>query len=74
MAQEDQEDTRMYAVVVNQEEQYSIWPDGKALPNGWQAAGKNGTKAECLAWVKEVWTDMTPTSLRAAREGSRTAS
>jgi MbtH protein len=67
MADEEQEDTRRYVVVVNHEEQYSIWLDGKALPNGWRAAGKAGMKGECLAWVKEVWTDMTPASLRAAR-------
>jgi len=74
MTDEDREDTRTYLVVVNHEEQYSLWPDGKALPNGWRAAGRSGTKAECLAWVKEVWTDMTPASLRAARGGSPKAS
>jgi MbtH protein len=52
--------------VVNDEEQYSIWLKGKALPNGWRAAGKSGTKSECLAWIKEVWIDMTPASLRAS--------
>jgi MbtH protein len=73
MAQEDQEDTRVYVVVVNHEEQYSVWPDGEALPNGWRAAGRSGTRAECLAWVQEVWTDMTPASLRAARSRPPTA-
>jgi MbtH protein len=67
MNDEDREDERTYVVVVNHEEQYSIWLDGKALPNGWRPAGKSGTKSECLAWVKEAWTDMTPASLRAAR-------
>jgi len=71
MADEEREDTRTYVVVVNQEEQYSVWLDGKALPNGWRAAGKSGTKTECLAWVKEVWTDMTPASLRADRSVKR---
>jgi len=67
MADEEREDTRVYLAVVNDEEQYSIWLEGKALPNGWRAAGKSGTKSECLAWIKEVWIDMTPASLRASR-------
>ncbi|RCG26203.1 MbtH family protein [Sphaerisporangium album] len=51
-------------VVVNHEEQYSIWPDGRELPAGWTDTGKTGTKAECLAHIDEVWTDMRPLSLR----------
>jgi len=66
MADEEREDTRVYLAVVNDEEQYSIWLEGTALPNGWRAAGKSGTKSECLAWIKEVWIDMTPASLRAS--------
>jgi len=69
MADEEEEDPRVYLAVVNDEEQYSIWLDGKAIPNGWRAAGKSGTRSECLAWIKEVWTDMTPASLRTARAG-----
>ncbi|HEY2114413.1 MAG TPA: MbtH family NRPS accessory protein [Candidatus Angelobacter sp.] len=38
------------------EEQYSIWPDGKEIPHGWKHIGKTGLKAECLAYIKEVWT------------------
>ena len=53
-----------YEVVVNHEEQYSIWPVGRDLPLGWNKAGKSGTKDECLAYIKEVWTDMRPLSLR----------
>jgi MbtH protein len=53
-----------YLVVVNHEEQYSIWPDYKAIPGGWRTAGKTGNKDECLAYIKEVWTDMRPLSLR----------
>ncbi len=64
MDREEKEDTTTYVVVVNREEQYSIWPEGKEIPKGWRAAGKSGPKAECLAWVKEHWTDMTPLSLR----------
>jgi MbtH protein len=53
-----------YKVVVNPEKQYSIWPVTKQDPLGWKHAGKVGTKAECLAHVREIWTDMRPLSLR----------
>jgi MbtH protein len=59
-----EEDTTTYRVVVNHEEQYSIWPAYKEIPAGWRDAGKQGSKAECLAWVDEVWTDMRPASSR----------
>ena len=55
-------------VVVNDEEQYSIWPAERANAPGWRDAGKTGTKDECLAWIKEVWTDMRPASLRKAMD------
>ena len=58
------EDTREYVVVVNHEEQYSIWLAGRELPAGWSDAGTRGSRAECLAHVEEVWTDMRPLSLR----------
>ncbi len=61
---EDEIDTTIYHVVVNHEEQYSIWPDYKDIPGGWSAVGKTGSKDECLAYIKEVWTDMRPLSLR----------
>jgi len=61
---EEREDATIYKVVVNHEEQYSIWPAEKENPLGWKDAGKSGTKAECLAHIKEVWTDMRPLSLR----------
>ena len=51
-------------VVVNDEEQYSIWPADREPPPGWKKVGKTGTKAECLAYIEEVWTDMRPASLR----------
>jgi len=60
----DKEDTTIYKVVVNHEEQYSIWPDYKELPLGWKGVGMAGSKAECLAYIKEAWTDMRPLSLR----------
>jgi len=64
----DREDTTIYKVVVNHEEQYSISPEHKANPPGWRDAGKSGLKAECLDYIKEVWTDMRPLSLRKKME------
>ena len=62
------EDTTIYAVVMNDEEQYSIWPANREVPLGWRTVGKEGTKAECLEYIKEVWTDMRPLSLRKKME------
>lgn len=56
----------VFLVVKNHEEQYSIWPEFKSVPDGWKAVGKSGSKAECLAYIEEVWTDMRPKSLRDA--------
>jgi MbtH protein len=64
MNQDETEDTTIYRVVINHEEQYSIWPEWKDIPLGWRDAGKIGRKAECLAYVDEMWTDMRPLSLR----------
>ena len=62
--QNEQADPALYAVVVNHEEQYSLWPLHQPMPAGWVAAGKEGSRAECLQYVDEVWTDMRPLSLR----------
>jgi len=64
MSSEEREDTMTYKVVVNHEEQYSIWPADRDNPPGWKDEGKSGPKDECLAHIKEVWTDMRPLSLR----------
>ncbi len=61
-------DLTVYNVVVNHEEQYSIWPADRELPPGWREGGKRGTQEECLAFIKEVWTDMRPLSLRKKME------
>ncbi|HHM01683.1 MAG TPA: MbtH family NRPS accessory protein [Caldithrix abyssi] len=61
---EEREDKTVYKVVVNDEEQYSIWPADRENAPGWKDAGKSGSKQECLDYVKEVWTDMRPKSLR----------
>ncbi|CAA9304976.1 MAG: MbtH-like NRPS chaperone [uncultured Gemmatimonadetes bacterium] len=68
MSTADNEDTTIYQVVMNHEEQYSIWPADRELPLGWTAVGKQGPKAECLAYIEEVWTDMRPLSLRKKME------
>jgi MbtH protein len=64
MDRADQEDKTIYKVVVNHEEQYSIWPSDRENPLGWRDVGKTGLKEECLSFIKEVWTDMRPLSLR----------
>jgi MbtH protein len=53
-----------FTVVVNHEEQYSIWPTAREIPAGWEEVGKTGTKEECLDYIEEEWTDMRPKSLR----------
>ncbi len=68
MNTEEKEDNTIYKVVLNHEEQYSIWPADKDNPLGWRDTGKSGTKAECLAYIKEVWTNMRPLSLRKKME------
>jgi MbtH protein len=64
----EQEDTNKYKVVVNHEEQYSIWPVDREMPLGWKAEGKEGSKQECLDYIEKVWTDMRPLSLRKKME------
>ncbi|WP_433056621.1 MbtH family protein [Dactylosporangium sp. CS-033363] len=56
-----------YAVVLNDEEQYSIWPAADPLPPGWRAEGFRGPRQECLDHIDRVWTDMRPASLRGAQ-------
>ena len=68
MNRDDTEDDAIYKVVVNHEEQYSIWPADREIPLGWRDADKSGSKTECLAYIKEVWTDMRPLSLRKKME------
>ena len=68
MNRDDKEDNTIYKVVVNHEEQYSIWPADRENPLGWKDADKSGSQTECLACIKEVWTDMRPLSLRKKME------
>lgn len=68
MAWDEEEDTTVYKVVINHEEQYSIWPEDRENPLGWNDVGKSGNKQECLDYIEEVWTDMRPLSLRKKME------
>jgi MbtH protein len=67
MFSSDEDDKTIYKVVVNHEEQYSIWAADEPNPPGWTDVGKSGLKDECLKYIEEVWTDMTPKSLRQQR-------
>lgn len=62
------EDDRQYKVVINHEEQYSIWFADREIPDGWKPVGFEGTKKECLNYIEEVWTDMRPLSFRKMME------
>ena len=62
-----------YQVLVNHEEQYSLWPSFKEVPKGWEQVGPVGKKGGCLAWVEEVWTDITPLSVRRQLEEAASA-
>lgn len=68
MAHDDIEDSIVYKVVLNHEEQYSIWPVDRENPNGWRDEGMSGSKEECLSHIDKVWTDMRPLSLRRQME------
>ncbi len=68
---EEMDDDRRYTVVINHEEQYSIWFADREVPSGWKEVGKQGTKQECLDYIEEVWTDMRPLSLRKKMEEER---
>ena len=66
----EMDETTIYKVVINHEEQYSIWPADRENALGWRDEGYRGSKAECLAYIGQVWTDMRPLSLRQKMEQS----
>ena len=70
---DETEDSRTYIVLINEEEQYSLWLKERDIPAGWRAAGKEGSESECMKYVDEVWTDMRPLSLRRQMESQSTA-
>jgi MbtH protein len=55
---------RDFVIVVNHEDQYSIWPADREPPHGWRAEGPPGPRADCLARIDQLWTDLRPLSLR----------
>ena len=67
-----EDDGVQYCVVVNYEEQFSIWPAGRGTPEGWKAVGEPGPKAKCLEYIERTWTDMRPRSLREKMEQQST--
>ena len=73
MTWDEEDDKTIYDVVVNHEEQYSIWRVDRELPLGWKRVGKSGSKKEVLDYIEEVWTDMRPLSLRKRMEEAEKA-
>lgn len=60
----EEDDDRLYIVLINHEEQYSLWPSDISIPDGWSQVGEARSKSDCLQFVDEVWTDLRPLSLR----------
>ncbi|NUS05225.1 MAG: MbtH family protein [Nonomuraea sp.] len=63
----DDADGRFY-VLVNDEEQYSLWPSFTDVPAGWRVAFGEEGRQQCLAHIEQNWTDMRPKSLREAMD------
>ena len=70
MSDDERDASRTYEVVINQKDQCSVWRVGREVPQGWRHAGKRGSKAECLAYIEQVWSDMRPRSLREQTDAS----
>ena len=64
----DEGSGQLFVALVNDEGQYSLWPAGKAIPDGWRQEGSTTDRETCLAYIEQVWTDMRPLSLRRAAE------
>jgi MbtH protein len=73
MNADERDEIAQFTVVLNDEDQYSIWPADRENPLGWRSAGTSGSKESCLAYITTVWTDMRPRSLRERMEQSRPA-
>ena len=67
----ESEQRTIYDIVVNDEDQYSLWPDDQPCPMGWRKIGWKGSETECLAQIRELWTDLTPRSLRESLKNQR---
>jgi uncharacterized protein YbdZ (MbtH family) len=61
-----------YLVLVNHENQYSLWPGFREVPAGWTQVGPKGKRQECLDWIEATWTDMRPASLIRDMEKNKT--
>jgi MbtH protein len=66
---DDEDGARLFKVLINEEDQYSLWPATFDVPRGWWETGKHGTQQECTTYVDEVWTDMRPRTVREAMDG-----
>ena len=64
----EQDAFKTYSVIVKHEKKYSIWSTDRDLPNGWKSAGKHGEKTECLDYIRTVWTELLPLSVRKRRD------
>ena len=53
----------VYHVLVNDEGQHSLWPSFREVPQGWSIKLKSATRAACLDYINQNWTDMRPKSL-----------
>lgn len=69
MDADDEDETRLFRVLVNDEDQYCLWPNAKAAPGGWRDTGMSGLETECVIYVERVWTDMRPMSARVSPGG-----
>jgi uncharacterized protein YbdZ (MbtH family) len=58
-----EDDSKSYSIIVNHENQYSLWPTFRQVPSGWAAVGVQAKRRECLEWITEKWKDMRPASL-----------
>ncbi|NEC91733.1 MbtH family NRPS accessory protein [Streptomyces sp. SID12501] len=59
-----EDDSADYLVLVNNEQQHSIWPSGLGIPIGWTAVCEARPRQECLEYVETHWTDMRPAGIR----------
>jgi MbtH protein len=64
VSSDDKDPVESYIVLVNEEEQHSLWPSHKAVPAGWRNVGVYGSKEDCLEYIEKAWTDITPLSVR----------
>lgn len=69
MANPFEDDNAEYLVLINDEQQYSLWPSFRQIPGGWKAVGPRATRRECLSWIEENWIDMRPRTLIEKMEG-----